>query len=82
MPIIHGYVVCLFVGLLCVYNRGMAKGMQCLQAIPDCTREVKAEYHNVIGLYHRKLVVFDYNNFLNNRCACAAPSGLSKQLVR
>ncbi len=28
-------------------NRGMAKGMQCLQAIPDCTREVKAEYHNV-----------------------------------
>ena len=27
------------------YNRGMAKDMQCLQAILDCMKKEKAEYH-------------------------------------
>ena len=37
----------------------MAKHMQCVQAILDCLKKVKAEYHNVIGLNHRKSAVFD-----------------------
>ena len=35
-------------------NPRMAKYTECMKAIPDCMRRVKAKYHNVIGLYHRK----------------------------
>ena len=36
----------------------MAKDMQCLQAILDCMKKEKAEYPNMIDLYHRISAVF------------------------
>ena len=39
------------------YQHEGENGMQCVQAIHNCMKKVKAEYHNVIGLYHRKSAV-------------------------
>ena len=49
------------VTLKMVCNHWMAKHKQCVQAIQDCMRKMKAEYHNVIGLIHRKYAEFDVN---------------------
>ena len=50
----HGYLTHIMGG-----NCRMAKHIQYVQAIQNCMKKVKAEYHNVIGLYHRKSAVFD-----------------------
>ena len=57
------------------YNQGMAKHMQCVQAIPDCMKKGKAEYHNVIGPITGSPAVFDVIKISTNPFTSAhAPS--------